>query len=152
MRKEALHRDRIIFQFETLKNQVNPHFLFNNFSTLIGLIEEKKELAIEYVEHLSDFFRNILEVKDKNLITVNEELKFLESYLYIQRMRYGKNLKVEINIPDHLLESMLPTLSLQMLIENAIKHNVISNTRLLVIYVLAENGNKIIVENKINKS
>ncbi len=134
-RIEALEREKILFQYETLKSQVNPHFLFNSFSTLMNVIEENRTLALEYVEHLSVFFRNILEYRDKDLVRIDEELEVAENYIYLQKRRYGDTLMVEISIAENQKSSLIPPLTLQLLIENAIKHNVISASRPLKISI-----------------
>ena len=89
IREENLTREKILFQFETLKSQVNPHFLFNSFSTLSAIIDEDREMALDYVQKLSMFFRNILEYQDKSLITLKEELSLADTYYYLQKKRYG---------------------------------------------------------------
>ncbi len=134
-RIEELKKETIMFQFETLKSQVNPHFLFNSFSTLISIIEEDKNLAVEYVEKLSVFFRNILEFRDKDLITLDEELEIIENYIFLQKKRYGENMSVEMKIADNHHLSLIPPLTLQLLVENAIKHNVISKIKPLKITI-----------------
>ncbi|MDZ7742794.1 MAG: two-component regulator propeller domain-containing protein [Bacteroidota bacterium] len=133
--REKLKKEKLEFEFQTLKNQVNPHFLFNSFSTLISLIENNDKLAVEYVEKLSEFFRNILQYRDMELISLKEETGIIQTYFFIQQKRYGQNLRYEIDIPEVYLESLIPPLTLQMLIENAIKHNVVSRSKPLQISV-----------------
>jgi ligand-binding sensor domain-containing protein len=129
--KEISEREKLLFQFQTLRSQVNPHFLFNSFSTLMSVIDEDKDLAIEYVEKLSQFFRNILEYRDKDLITLEDELKLIETYRYLQHQRYGDNFRMDISIPHEQLMTLIPPLTLQMLVENAIKHNIVSAEKIL---------------------
>ena len=124
--RDAQEREKIMFQFQTLRSQVNPHFLFNSFSTLISVIDENKEVAIDYVEKLSLFFRNILEYREKDLIPLDEELKLIDTYYYLQKQRYRENLQLEIVVNQKTLNSLIPPMVLQMLVENAIKHNMIS--------------------------
>ncbi|MBK6987505.1 MAG: histidine kinase [Bacteroidetes bacterium] len=124
---DLLQREKIEFQFETLKNQVNPHFLFNSFNTLVNVIETEPKLAVEYVQKLSEFFRSIVNYRDKNLIYLNEEISLLQNYIYIQRERYGENLKIVIDLKKETLSTFaIPPLTLQLLAENALKHNAIS--------------------------
>jgi len=137
-RIEALKKEKILFQFETLKSQVNPHFLFNSFGTLISIIDENPTLAIEYVEKLSVFFRNILEFRDKDLISLREELEIIANYIFLQKKRFAENLRVEILVKPEDRDSLIPPLTLQLLIENAIKHNVISMAKPLKISVRSE--------------
>ncbi len=147
---ERLQKEKIEFQFETLKSQVNPHFLFNSFNTLISVIEETPKNAVEYVERLSEFFRNIITFRDKNLISVAEELKLLDTYIFIQKKRYGNNLRLEIKLDENTSKiNCIAPLTLQLLAENAIKHNAISNESPLVITINSENS-KLQISNNIN--
>lgn len=146
-RINAMQQEKIRYQFETLRSQVNPHFLFNSFSTLMTSIEEDKHQALEYVEKLSVFFRNILELRDKNLITLEEELRIAENYVYLQKSRYGENLVVEITVDDVNRNTHIPPLTLQLLFENAIKHNIISRSKPLHISVESTDGFLVISNN-----
>ncbi|NVO20786.1 MAG: histidine kinase [Bacteroidetes bacterium] len=145
--KENMEREKLLFQFQTLRSQVNPHFLFNSFSTLMSVIDEDKEMAIEYVQKLSQFFRNILEYRDKDLISVAEELKLIETYQYLQHQRYGENFIMEISIPDEIRQTLIPPLTLQMLIENAIKHNIVSTDRPLKVSIYNKEKHLVISNN-----
>lgn len=138
--KISLEKERIQSQFDTLRNQINPHFLFNSFNTLISTISKDKELAIHYVEQLSDYFRTILEQRDKETIFLKEELALVEQYLFLQKQRFGENLKIEIDIDNRYLETSIPPLTLQLLAENAIKHNIISKSKPLTIQIKSVNG------------
>lgn len=125
LREERLKKESVTFQLQTLRNQVNPHFLFNSLNTLTSLIEKDQKLAITFVKQLSDMFRYMLEQDSHDTIEIREELNFLDSYIYLQKMRFGDNLTIKVNIPDKN-QSVVP-LSLQMLVENALKHNEISD-------------------------
>jgi hypothetical protein len=118
-------RDKIRAQFELLKNQVNPHFLFNSFNTLTDMVEQQSSEAVPYIEKLSDLFRNILAYRKKELITVAEEMRIVENYLDLQKHRFQEGLLVDINLSEEVRESYIPPLTMQLLIENAIKHNAI---------------------------
>jgi ligand-binding sensor domain-containing protein len=147
---DRLQKENIEFQFETLKSQVNPHFLFNSFNTLISIIESTPTLAVEYVERLSEFFRNIVNVRDKNLILLSEEIGLLDNYIFIQKKRYGDCLKLETNIGGDIKNStFIAPLTLQLLAENAIKHNAISKETPLVISIESIDG-KLCIRNNIN--
>ncbi len=131
---DRLQKEKIQFQFETLRSQVNPHFLFNSFNTLITVIEENPTKAVEYVERLSEFFRNIVTYRDKDLIQLDEELTLLDNYIFIQKKRYGDSLQLNINLDKTTRHAFLiPPLTLQLLAENAIKHNSVSKETPLVI-------------------
>ena len=145
--RDAMEREKILFQFQTLRSQVNPHFLFNSFSTLISIIDEDKEVAIDYVEKLSLFFRNILEYRENDLIPLGEELKLMETYYYLQKKRYGENLQMEVSVSGKTLFSHIPPMVLQMLIENTIKHNVISAEKPLKVSISADENHVTITNN-----
>ncbi|MFH1120234.1 MAG: two-component regulator propeller domain-containing protein [Bacteroidota bacterium] len=147
-REQQLLKEKAESQFQMLKSQVNPHFLFNNFSTLMAIIEEDKDLAIEYVGKLSAFFRYILEYRDTDLIPLSEELEIVDNYLFLQRKRYGDNLTVQKEIhPEHLI-SFIPPLTLQLLLENAVKHNVVSVTKPLNIRIFSD-ADSLVIENSL---
>ena len=149
--KEQLERENIQSQLEGLKNQVNPHFLFNSLNTLTYIIPEDQELAVRFVQQLSKVYRYILEIRDRKLICLSEELEFLDSYVFLLKERFGENFKVDINIPESFLSMKIVPLSLQILLENAIKHNVISSLKPLKIDVFIENDNRLIVKNNLQK-
>ena len=147
---ERLQQEKIQFQFETLRNQVNPHFLFNSFNTLISIIEDDPKMAVEYVEQLSDFFRNIVNYRDKDTIALKEELELLKTYFFIQQKRFGSSLSLNINLSEEQKEqNYIPPLTMQLLAENAIKHNAVSKETPLAIDIFME-GERLIIRNNIN--
>lgn len=148
---EELKRQQVISQFETLKSQVNPHFLFNSLNTLSGLIEENPERAVDFVQELSKVYRHILNTRDKDTISLADEMKFLQSYLFLLKMRFGNNLVTDIRIDEKLKAMQLPTLALQQLVENAIKHNVIANGRVLFLTITTDHNGNLVVENNLQK-
>ncbi len=149
---ERLEKEKIGFQFETLKNQVNPHFLFNSFNTLIAIIEEDKEVAIEYVEKLSDFFRNIVTYRDKDTISLRKELELASTYFFLQKKRYGRNFTLKIDVNEESMDSKVPPLVLQLLLENAVKHNAVSAETPLNVSIYSDaSSSRLYVKNKINK-
>ncbi|BDX39042.1 hypothetical protein CYCD_23970 [Tenuifilaceae bacterium CYCD] len=147
---EKLAKENIQSQYETLKSQINPHFLFNNLNTLSALIEENPKVAVEYVRKTADFYRNILNLKDKEIITLGEELDLIKNFFNLQHNRYGDNLKLIISVDSSLYHSYVAPLSLQMLLENAIKHNIISKDKPLEVTISAANG-YISVRNNLQK-
>lgn len=150
LKSEILQRENLSFQFETLKNQLNPHFLFNTFSTLISLIPDNPSLAEKYTRHLSSVYRYILASKDKELAKLSDELEFVNSYMFLVSIRFDNNVKLEIKVESAQLSKYLPLLSLQLLVENAIKHNIISNRKTLFISITAEDD-LLIVSNNLQK-
>ena len=148
---EKLKRENLISQFETLKNQVNPHFLFNSFNTLMTIIPENTDVAVEFVQKLSNVYRYVLNNKDKELIELHTEIDFLKDYVFLHKIRFGENLKVNFNIPENILKTQIPPLTLQMLMENAVKHNIISSEKPLMVDIYSEMNNSIVVENNLQK-
>jgi ligand-binding sensor domain-containing protein len=138
-RQSQLQKMQMTYEYEYLKSQVNPHFLFNSLNTLMSLIEENPKNAVHYTNHLSDLYRNTLAYKDKELILLAEEMKILSAYLYIQKSRFEHALQMEINIPEDILCSrkIIP-MALQLIVENAIKHNIVSITKPLQIQIYVE--------------
>lgn len=149
LEKEAsLKKEMIESQFEALKSQINPHFLFNTFNTLITIIEEDADTAVQFVEHLSDFYRSILQYRKHDLIPISEELKLVNDYSFLLKNRFGDNLQLSINV-ESVEEIQIVPLTLQMLIENAIKHNVISKDKPLKIKIQHITNDFIIVSNNL---
>jgi hypothetical protein len=145
---EKLSKENIQSQFETLKNQISPHFLFNNLNTLASLIEEDQKLAVEYVQRTADYFRNILSLKDRDVISLEDELTLIGDYYFLQKKRYGGKLTLRVNISPEYRQSVVAPLTLQMLFENAIKHNIISENNPLSISIYSEDG-FIVIENNL---
>jgi len=148
---DLLRKESVEFQFEMLKSQVNPHFLFNSFNTLISVIEEDQKTAVSYVEKLSEFFRSIVAYRDKNLIPLREEIHLLNNYFFLQQKRYGNHLKLNINISENIQDAYeIPPLTLQLLMENALKHNAVSKESPLWIELEADNSGMLTIKNNIN--
>lgn len=148
---EELKRQQISAQFESLKSQVNPHFLFNSLNTLTALIEENPDLAVRFVAQLSLVYRYVLQSKDKETVELKTELEFTESYIFLLRYRFENNLKVNIQLEEKYLRKSLAPLALQMLIENAIKHNVVSADKPLLIDIYIENEQFVVVKNTLQR-
>ncbi len=148
LEREELKKENIRSQYEALKNQINPHFLFNNFTTLNELIYINKDKASDYLAELSAVYRYILQNNEVNMVTISKEMEFLESYLHLLQIRFEDNLIVKKKIDPKLLNTVMPPLTLQILIENAIKHNVISKERPLIIRLETKNG-VLVVRNNI---
>ncbi len=149
--QEQLKRQNVESQLEILKNQVKPHFLFNSLNTLASLIPEEPELAVNYVQKLSKVYRYILEIKNKKLIPVAEELDCVKAYLFMLRIRFGTNLEIEIDENELDEADHIVPLSLQLLVENAVKHNVISNKKPLTIKIQKEGNQRLLVSNNLQK-
>ncbi|MDP5169650.1 MAG: histidine kinase [Bacteroidia bacterium] len=147
VQNSKMEKENIQYQFDLLRSQVNPHFLFNSFNTLTSLIESDGKAAVGYLERLSDMFRNMLAYRKETVITLREELMLLHNYVFLQQQRYLDKLQVDIQIDDNLLNANIPPLTLQMLVENAIKHNIISTSKPLKITVVALGQAEITISN-----
>jgi sensor histidine kinase YesM len=145
---ERLQRENIAAKYEVLKNQVNPHFLFNSLNALSNLVYEDQDKAVKFIKQLSEVYRYVLDTRDQEIVSLAQEIKFLESYIYLQQIRFENRLNIEMTITDQNV--FVTPLALQMLIENAIKHNVISADDPLKIRVYQENGN-VVVENNLQR-
>lgn len=147
--KEQAEKERFQLQYDILKTQVNPHFLFNSFNALLNVIEDDPNGASEMTLHLSTFYRKMTAYRNKDLITISEELELLHSYIFIQQKRFGNALELVVDLPEQVAnKTFIPPFVLQLLAENAVKHNAISIQQPLKISVYHE-GESIIVENNV---
>ncbi|MFK7031554.1 histidine kinase [Flavobacterium oreochromis] len=137
-------------KFETLKNQIDPHFLFNSLNVLSSLIEENPEQAQRFTTSLSKVYRYVLEQKDKELVSVEEELSFAKTYMNLLKMRFENSLSFQLPVDFNNAEAKVVPLSLQLLLENTIKHNIVSEKKPLEIKIFIEN-NYLVVENNLQK-
>jgi LytS/YehU family sensor histidine kinase len=147
---EKLKRETLKAQLDALRTQVNPHFLFNNLNTLCSIIPENPKQATEFVQQLSKVYRHILEVRDDQTIPLNDELEVVRAYAFLLQTRFGGNLEVDIDVASDKLQKRIVPLSLQILMENAIKHNIVSSDKPLRIEVFAKNGT-LVVNNNLQK-
>jgi len=135
-------------KFEVLKSQINPHFMFNSLNVLSGLINKDVKKAQQFIDEFSHIYRYVLETIEQPVAAVSRELDFTRSYLFLQQIRYGKDLSYSINIPADYLDLLLPPLSLQVVLENATKHNIINEKKPLRIEIFNE-GLFLVVKNNI---
>jgi sensor histidine kinase YesM len=135
LENEKLRNESLQSQFESLKNQVSPHFLFNSLTGLKALIPESPETADKYIDHLSGVLRYTLQSNEKQTVTLEEEVESTESYIYLIKMRYDKNLTIRTEINEKFRNLRLPPLTIQTLLENAVKHNEISSRNPLIITI-----------------
>jgi LytS/YehU family sensor histidine kinase len=143
-----LERELSQIRFEVLKNQINPHFLFNSLNVLSGLIAKDSEKAQKFIDEFSHIYRYVLETIEQPLVTLGEEIKFARSYIYLQQIRYGESLLFDVHLPASYLDKYLPPLSLQLVLENVIKHNLNSSEQPLHIRISAD-GESLIIKNNI---
>jgi sensor histidine kinase YesM len=151
IKKEQLERAKAEAELEALKNQIDPHFIFNSLNTLSHLIENNTEKAKQFNESLADVYRYILQNKSRDLVLLGEEINFLCDYFSLLKIRFEKAVQMDILIDEQLLNGcLIPPISLQILIENAIKHNEFSGTTPLIIIIELKN-NELIVRNEVKR-
>ena len=136
-------------RYTALQNQLNPHFLFNSLNTLIAEIEYNPSNAIRFTRNLSDVYRYVLQSQDRTLITLSEELEFIQSYLFLHEVRLGNCITCNITIPTEAMDYQLPPLTLQLLVENVIKHNSINSNKPMEITIQIA-GHFLVVSNPIH--
>lgn len=142
--KERLKETANTAQYRALQNQLNPHFLFNNLNTLVAEIQYNPDNAVEFVQKLSNVYRYVLQQDDKQVSSLQEELNFLQSYLFLHQVRIGDCLTVERQLPEEVMEAKLPSLTLQLLMENVLKHNCISDEFPMMIRINSVNNDRAI--------
>ncbi len=147
---EVLKKERVSSQLEALRNQVNPHFLFNSLNTLASIIPEDPKKSVEFVQKMSAVYRKLLDMNEKQVVTLGEELRTLEEYLFLVKTRFPENLYVQFEIEESAKSMYVVPMSLQNLVENAIKHNVVSKKKPLIISIRS-NADEVIVENEVQK-
>lgn len=149
--KEGLLRANLQSQFDSLKGQVNPHFLFNSLNTLSSLIAKDPVRAESFVVELSSVYRYLLKSNEGELTTLKNELNFIHSFLHLLKTRFGNGLKEEIGVDEKFLNYQLPPLTLQMLVENAVKHNIIATVRPLKLCIYTTEDGMLVVKNNLQK-
>jgi sensor histidine kinase YesM len=145
--EEKLKREKLAVEYEALKNQVNPHFLFNSLTALSSLVYKDQQKAVTFIREFSNVFRYVLESRDKEVVDFITEKKLLESVSFLNRIRYEDSLQIIINLPDATDKFIIP-MALQMLLENAIKHNSISSGKPLKVEI-TEDGGYVVVRNNL---
>lgn len=146
-READLRREKAESQFAALKSQINPHFLFNSFNTLIALIEENPKSAAEYVEHLSDYYRGMMAYREKDRISIREEMNLVENFYFLLKKRFENNFRLRVTLEE--TNGYILPLTLQMLLENAVKHNIISKNRPLEVEIYLEDKKWIVARNNL---
>lgn len=146
---EQLQSDRwqLELQFESLKSQISPHYLFNCLNTVSALLYKDSRVAEEFVRRMADTFRYVLGNQKHRLVTLREELDFVKSYYFLLQVRYEYHLQLEVNVPSSLLDTLVPPMTLQLLVENAVKHNAISKEQPLLVYIGAQDNTYLTVYN-----
>jgi len=140
---EALKKENIQTQFESLKVQINPHFLFNSLGSLSSLIEENPKAARTFVNEMASVYRYLLQSNEKPLVTLQQEIEFIEAYTGMLTTRFPEGLQVSINVNEEDRQKMLPPLTLQLLLENAVKHNAVLASKPLQVHITSEVKNRL---------
>ncbi len=146
---EELRKISTQAEVQLVKSQINPHFLFNNLNVLSGMVIKDNPEANRFIEEFSKVYRYILNNQEKELVELRSELEFIEPYIFLLRKRFDEGFRVEVNIPDHYKTWHVVPAALQMLIENAIKHNVVSRNRPLHISIHANGNETLVVKNNL---
>lgn len=149
LEKAQLEKENIRAQFEALRQQVNPHFLFNSLNSLKALASTHPEQVENYVIQLSNTYRYLLNHRSRDLVLLEQELEFLKSYFYLLKMRFEKALEISMQIDPEYNSWNIPPLTLQILIENAVKHNIISSEMPLRIKIYTTGQHELIVQNNL---
>lgn len=149
--REILRQMSLQQEFDVLKSQVNPHFLFNCFNTLSSLIGEDAARAESFLDELSKVYRYLLRNNESSLSTLQGELRFIESYFRLLKTRHGEAVQYDIEIDKRYENYLLPSLSLQLLVENAVKHNVLSKNKPLIIDIFTTAANKLVITNNLQR-
>ena len=145
---EKYRAESLQAQLQNLKNQINPHFLFNNLSVLSSLVYKDQDKAVEFINQLSKVYRYLLDNQSSELVPVEEELVFIRSYIYLLQIRFDRNLVITTAVKKEDLSRLIPPMALQILLENAIKHNEASSDHPLAISIISEDE-KLIVSNNL---
>jgi len=147
LEKEAASREALLAEFEALKNQVSPHFLFNSFATLSHIIQEDPARASKFVDDLADVFRYVLQNRDAETVTLSDELKAVQALLQVHSVRVPGGLITEVNIPEKVKGEQILPMALYTLVENALKHNIVTADMPLRIKIHVDKSQKLVVEN-----
>lgn len=149
--KQELERLQLQSRYESLKSQVDPHFLFNSLNTLSALIRTDPKRAEQFVEELSRVYRYLLRGREHDLSSLEDELEFIRSYEHLLKSRFGKGFVLNIAVDEHLLGRRLPAQALQLLVENTVKHNVISEAQPLTVTIRTVGNDRLEVHNNLQR-
>ncbi|GAB4024029.1 histidine kinase [Spirosoma koreense] len=144
---EQLKKEALQSQLDSLKAQINPHFLFNSLSTLSSLVSENPKQAERFIEELASVYRYVLQTNEQLLTTLDSELQFIRAYFHLLQMRFGRSVELDITVDDRYCRYLIPPLTLQLLVENAVKHNTALPTKPLLIRLYVDSNNNLIVSN-----
>jgi two-component system LytT family sensor kinase len=144
---ERVRAEMLMYKYESLQNQINPHFLFNSFNVLSDLVYEDQQKAVDFIRQMSQLFRYVLDSRDKELVPIKEELEFIKAYSSLLHSRFEEKLSIQLDV-EAMEHEMIVPMTLQLLIENCVKHNEISASQPLHVHILRK-GEYIRVENSV---
>jgi LytS/YehU family sensor histidine kinase len=145
---EELKKINLQVQLESLKNQVKPHFLFNSLNTLTGLVEKDAARAVKFIAELSNVYRYLLQSNEKEVVPLAQELQFTQAYVFLLQTRFGAGLSLQVDVPEPFALDLVPPLTLQLLVENAVKHNQVSVRKPLQVCITATDSFLTVQNNK----
>jgi len=145
-RSVRLEKDNIEAKYEALRAQINPHFLFNSLNSLTNMVQDNKPV-VDYIQNLSDLLRYMMKSGERELVPLSEELDITMNYVKLQLARFNGSLEIKVNVPERVLNYSVPPLVLQMLIENSLKHNIISKEKPLSVEVIADDDSITVINN-----
>ncbi|RRB01103.1 sensor histidine kinase [Larkinella rosea] len=148
---EQLKKENLQSQLDSLKSQINPHFLFNSLSTLSSLVTEDAKQAERFIDELASVYRYVLQTNEQPLTTLDNELHFIQAYFNLLQMRFGRSIVLDLDIDERLYDFLLPPLTLQLLVENAVKHNVALLSKPLLIRIYSDEVNNLFVINTLQR-
>lgn len=146
---ERYKKESIEAQLEVLKGQINPHFLFNNLSVLSSLVYIDQDKAVEFINQFSKVYRYVIESNNKELVELNSELEFINSYIYLLKIRFGENIHFNVQIDSKYHTNLIPPMALELLLENSIKHNEVSKEKPLHVDVHTLKSNYLTISNNL---
>ena len=147
IKAERLEKEKSQVQFDNLKNQLNPHFLFNALTSLNSLIVENPALAQQFLQHMSKVYRYVLQNKERNFVSMETELDFIQNYVFLAKTRFENALNIRFDVAENMKEKVIVPVTLQILIENALKHNIVDDARPLSIEVITSSEYLVVTNN-----
>ena len=149
---EHYKQEKLNADYKVLQNQVNPHFLFNSLNVLISEIKHNPDTAVQFTRKLSKVYRYVLQSKNQDLVSLKKEMEFIDSYIFLHKIRKGNAIAFSINISKEAMQKKIPPITLQILIENAIKHNIANKENILTINVESLNNEYLQITNNLLSS
>ncbi|UFH52637.1 sensor histidine kinase [Spirosoma sp. KNUC1025] len=151
LRSRTTKKESLQSQLDSLKAQINPHFLFNSLSALSSLVSENPKQAERFIEELASVYRYVLQTNEELLTTLRSELNFIQAYFHLLQMRFGRSVELEVSVDEPRQSFLIPPLTLQLLVENAVKHNTALPAKPLLIQIYTDQHNRLVVRNTLRR-